>query len=185
MTIAEGSIWEGRSLTVSWIAAPARPPRALVTQASGVCFAEDGRIVLVAGPDGCWALPGGHPEPGETTEGAFVREVREEACAVVQHLAYLGAQQVDDPEAAAGPRRTYQERFWARVKLEPFGPRFEIGLRALVAPGAFVQTLAWHTTRIAGALLEAALAEETRFREELGEGESSGEGESGGKVRAL
>jgi ADP-ribose pyrophosphatase YjhB (NUDIX family) len=164
MSISEPSTWEGRHLTVTWIAAPTRPPRALVTQASGVCFAEDGRIVLVAGPDGCWALPGGHLEPGERAEGAFVREAREEACAVVQHLAYLGAQQVDDPECVAGPRRTYQVRFWARVTLEPFEPRFETGERTLVTPSRFVETLAWRTARIAGALLEAALAEEARFR---------------------
>jgi ADP-ribose pyrophosphatase YjhB (NUDIX family) len=149
---------------VSWIAAPARPPRGSVTQASGVCSTEDGRIVLVAGLDRRWALPGGHLRPGETTEEAFVREVREEACAVVQHLAYLGAQQVDDPECAAGPRRTYQVRFWARVTLQPFEPRFETEDRMLVTPSGFVETLAWHTARVAGALLEAALAEEARFR---------------------
>lgn len=83
MTISEPSAWEGRRLVESWTVAPARPPRALVTQASGVCFTEDGRIVLVAGPDRRWALPGGHPRPGERTEEAFVREVQEEACAVV------------------------------------------------------------------------------------------------------
>jgi 8-oxo-dGTP diphosphatase len=164
MAISEPSTWEGRSLTVTWIAAPARPPLALVTQASGVCFTEDGRIVLVAGPDGGWALPGGHLEPGETAEEALIREVREEACAVVQHLAYLGAQQVDDPECEAGPRRTYQVRFWARVTLEPFESRFETRERTLVPPSAFVETLAWRTARIAGALLEAALAQEARFR---------------------
>jgi ADP-ribose pyrophosphatase YjhB (NUDIX family) len=157
----------------------------LVTQASGVCFTEEGRIVLVAGPDRRWALPGGHPRPGEKAEEAFVREVREEACAVVQHLAYLGAQQVDDPEVATGPRRTFQVRFWARVTLEPFEPRFETLDRKLVAPAAFVETLAWRTARIAQALLEAALAEEARFRGEPGEGESGGEGEPGGKVRAV
>ena len=164
MSISELSTWKGRRLTVSWIATPTRPPRRLVTQASGVCFTEDGQIVLVADPKGCWALPGGHLRPGETTEEAFVREVQEEACAVVQHLAYLGAQQVDDPEAGAGPRRTYQVRFWARVTLEPFEPRFETRDRTLVAPTTFLETLAWRTARIAEALLEAALAEEASFR---------------------
>jgi hypothetical protein len=76
----------------------------------------------------------------------------------------LGAQQVDDPECAAGPRRTYQVRFWARVTLQPFEPRFETEDRMLVTPSGFVETLAWHTARVAGALLEAALAEEARFR---------------------
>jgi ADP-ribose pyrophosphatase YjhB (NUDIX family) len=82
-------------------------------------FTGDGMIVLVTGEEETWSLPGGHPEPGETIEQAFVREVREEACAIVEHLVYPGAQQVDDPAASSGPTRYYHTRFWARVRLEP------------------------------------------------------------------
>lgn len=34
--------------------------------------------------DGCWSLPGGHVEPGETFHDACVREVREEVAVVVR-----------------------------------------------------------------------------------------------------
>jgi ADP-ribose pyrophosphatase YjhB (NUDIX family) len=63
-------------------------------------------------------LPGGHPEGNETPQEALVREVWEEACAVVERAAYLGAQQVTDEHG----KTYYQTRFWARVKLESFTP---------------------------------------------------------------
>ena len=164
MTDAEQAMWGGRLLTVCWIEAPARPPRELVTQASGVCFTEEGEVVLVTGAGRRWALPGGHLEPGETMEQGFAREVEEEACAIVQQLAYLGAQQVDDPGNTAAPPRYYQARFWARVRLQPFEPKLETRHRMLVKPPEFLAVLGWKTTRIAETLLAAAVAAEDRFR---------------------
>src|SRR5512139_2617180 len=125
MRLVEQSTWEGRPLIVEWLSSPFTPPRDLVTQASGVCFTGDGEIVLVAGAQRAWSLPGGHPEPGETLEQALTREVREEACAGICHAVYLGVQQVNDPQSADGLTRYYQARFWARVRLEPFTPQFE------------------------------------------------------------
>ena len=165
--ITEDGSYEGRALKITWNTVPTLPPRTLITQASGLCFTSDGMIVLVAGAEGTWSLPGGHPEPGETIEQAFVREVREEACAIVEHLVYLGAQQVDDPSALSSPTRYYQARFWARVRLEPFHAQFEILHRRLVAPKDFLSVLSWGNTRIAQALLRSAIEQERLFTSAL------------------
>lgn len=164
MIVHEAGMWEGRSLALRWHQSPAPPPREDVTQASGVCFTDDGLIVLVAGDDHEYGLPGGHPEIGETIEQAFVREVAEEACAVVQHLHYLGAVEVHDPLSSSEPRRYYQTRFWARVALLPFAPAFETTQRVLVPSHEFLATLNWGTMRLASALFTAARKAETDSR---------------------
>jgi ADP-ribose pyrophosphatase YjhB (NUDIX family) len=154
--ISEETLYEGRVLKITWNASQTPPPRALTTQASGLCFTNDGLILLVAGEEGAWSLPGGHPEPGETIEQALVREVWEEACALVEHLAYLGAQQVDDPSAPSGLTRYYQTRFWARVHLEPFHSQFETLRRTLATPKDFLSLLSWGQTKIAQSLFNIA-----------------------------
>ena len=159
MRIVESNTWAGRELTVTWDDAPMLPPHHQITQASGVCFTDTGKIVLVGSGNGRWSLPGGHPEPGETIEETLIREIREEACAVVERCAYLGSQRVDDP-AETVPY--FQTRWWARVRLLPFEPRYETTERKLVDPHAFVATLDWNTTRIAQAILYAASMAQSR-----------------------
>lgn len=66
MIIKEKAAWDGRQLEVTWTGGGTPPPRELTKQASGLCFSEDGRIVLIAGEDGGWSLPGG--KPGESYE---------------------------------------------------------------------------------------------------------------------
>jgi len=163
-SICENLMWEGRTLTATWLPAPFMPALDQVTQASGVCFTGSGKIVLVAGHAGKWALPGGHVEPGETLEQTLAREVLEEACATVTQSEYLGAQEVIDPDNPTGSRAYYQARFWARVELKRFEPRFERMQRTLIAPSAFQSALRWRTERIAQAILDAALAAETHYR---------------------
>ncbi len=157
-------IWEGRSLTIEWLPAPFRLPRKSIMQVSGVCFTGSGKIVLVAGQLGKWALPGGQVERGETLEQTLAREVKEAACAVVKRAAYLGVQKVTDPDNPTGSRTYYQARFWARVELERFKPKFERRQRTLIVPSQFTSTLQWQTGRIAQATLDAALGAEKQYK---------------------
>ena len=152
--LVETAIWEGRLLTVTWDCTPGLPPRKQTTQASGVCYTSEGRILLV-GDGKSWSLPGGHPEEGETIQEALRREVREEACALVERCVYLGTQRVDDPAEAAP---YFQTRWWAQVTLQPFEPKHEMTARRLIAPDELVAILGWDTAQIAQAILEAAQA---------------------------
>lgn len=160
MSITERNTWDGRTVAVTWEESSTLPPREQITQASGICFTDTGRIVLVGNGSDIWSLPGGHPELGETAEDALKREVLEESCAVVKRYVYLGAQRVDNPGLA---QPYYQARWWARVHLLAFTPEHEISQRILVSPDAFVTTLNWKTDSIAQAILRAALAAETRL----------------------
>lgn len=72
-------------------------------------------MVLVTKDGSSWQLVGGHPEPGESIEQAFVREVAEETGAKVLNLRYLGAQEVRDPGNPEGKSIYFQVRFWAII----------------------------------------------------------------------
>src|SRR5215212_10807573 len=83
---------DGRRYRIAWFDPPFRPPLEESTQALGICFTGDRRIVLVTWNGVDWSLPGGSLEQGETLEQALVREVREEACARVVSSRYIGCQ---------------------------------------------------------------------------------------------
>lgn len=160
--LTEQIAWDGRALTVTWLAPPFRPEPQLTTQVLGLCFTPDGQILLVTSDDEAWTLPGGHPEPGETFEATLERELREEGCARLVACDYLGCQRVEDPERPEGPDHYYQVRYWARVELYPFEPRYETVDRQLVSPAAFLDTLAWGDSTAALHLLETGRELERR-----------------------
>ena len=62
----------------------------------------DGRLLLILrGKEpakGCWSLPGGRVEPGETHEEAVVREVAEETGLPVRVVRELGTVRRDAPD---------------------------------------------------------------------------------------
>ena len=150
-------MWEGRTVTATWQPPPFRPSRRLTTQILGICFTDDGQIVLVANDGANWTLPGGHPEADETLESALVRAVRQEASARILESIYIGCQRVDDPQRPDGPALYYQARFWARVELDPFAPHHEASLRRLVAPDEFLTSLAWGFAASARIVLDEGL----------------------------
>jgi 8-oxo-dGTP pyrophosphatase MutT (NUDIX family) len=151
--IYDDIIQDGRPIRVTWRRPDFVPPRPLVTQASGVCFTEDGRVVLVTKDGISWQLVGGHPEPGESIEQAFVREVAEETGAEVLEMCYLGAQEVNHPDNPDGMKVYYQARFWAKVRLGEFKPQFEVIERRCFAPKEVKAALAWQTVNVLDQLL--------------------------------
>jgi ADP-ribose pyrophosphatase YjhB (NUDIX family) len=162
--IIEEHTLEGREITVTWRGSVFTPPRRLIRQASGICITDEGLIVLVTGDGESWGLPGGHPENDETIKDAFIREVREEACAKVTHLEYLGISEVKDPWNPEGLTINYQARFWARVRLDEFKSEYETTGRKLVTPENMIPALNWYPTRIIEMILKAALECELRYR---------------------
>src|SRR5262245_524778 len=161
-SIVQESTWEGRRLSVRWMPPTFVPPRALTTQVYGVCFTEHRKIVLVTTGDGRWNLPGGQPEEGETLEAALEREIWEEARAGLVRSQYIGCQEIEDPDAVAGPNLYYQMRFWARVELYPFKALFETTDRKLVDSGEFLDNLFWGDVPIARMVLDCALTVENQ-----------------------
>jgi 8-oxo-dGTP pyrophosphatase MutT (NUDIX family) len=146
---------DGARYRLAWFDPPFRPPRAATTQALGICFTPDSRILLVTWNGVDWTLPGGTIEPGETLERTLAREVREEACARVLDCAYIGCQRVEPLDGDPVPY--FQTRFWARVELEPFAPTHEMTARRLVAPEDFLATLFWGRATAAELILERGL----------------------------
>jgi 8-oxo-dGTP pyrophosphatase MutT (NUDIX family) len=135
-----------------------RPPARRVTQALGLCFTAAGMLVMVRTDGLGWSLPGGTIEPGETVEQALIRELAEEACARVVRHRFLACQHVADPYNPDGPASYYQSRWWARVELDPWQPRYETLARRLVRPDQFLEVLCWSRKEYAARLLGLALA---------------------------
>ena len=133
------------------------PPVEQVTQSYGLCFTADRDVVLVADPSLGWNLPGGTVEPGEDLFDTLVREVAEEACARVIEAEYLASQHVYDPDNPFGRTSHFQSRWWARVELDQWVPRFETTERRLVAPEDVAAEISWNDTTILTRLMEFAL----------------------------
>ena len=78
-----------------------------VTQSSGVCFDEQGKILLLKQLGKKWNIPGGSPEGNETPEEALRREVYEETTVRLGVCEPIAYQEVHED----GVLTKYQVRF--------------------------------------------------------------------------
>lgn len=147
MKLREKTEFDGRSYEVTWQSTGDLPPRSQVTQVSTICYSSNGQIVMVSGDGYDWGIPGGHPEDNEPLETALRREVCEEACCEVIGMSLIGWQHVRD---LGDGSVHYQLRYCCRVNVGPFRPEHEIAHRRLVQPAAFLDTLAYGNSAIAG-----------------------------------
>ncbi|MFL6109552.1 MAG: (deoxy)nucleoside triphosphate pyrophosphohydrolase [Marmoricola sp.] len=60
-----------------------------MTVVVGVAIVREGRLLAARRTDGGWEFPGGKVEPGETPEGAAVREIDEELGCGVEVTGWL------------------------------------------------------------------------------------------------
>jgi 8-oxo-dGTP pyrophosphatase MutT (NUDIX family) len=128
------------------------------TRARALCVTDAGAVVLVAGDQSTWDIPGGGREPGESIADNLAREVEEESCSRVVDSVFVtalrGAPLGPDGGVAGEPE--HHALFWARVELEPWDPKFETRFRRLVGPEEAVELSTFpDTTR---RLLDAAVA---------------------------
>lgn len=90
-----------------------------ITQSSGVCFDEQGRILLMRQTGKRWNIPGGTTEANETPEDTMRREVYEETTIVLGDCSPIAYQEVVED----GVIIKYQTRFACLIKtIEPQKP---------------------------------------------------------------
>ena len=107
------------------------------TQAYGICFTQDGQILLIDNI-GMRMIPGGSPEGDETPEEALRRELIEEADVVVSRVVPLGVQKVvEKNNSDSSPY--YQYRYVCLI--EELLPRTPDPDNGIIHPRVFVPAL--------------------------------------------
>ena len=124
-----GQVW-----TLSWHPPELPPPGGRWHGSGGICFTPDGSVVLVTQPGGGWELPAGRPEGDEDWQATLVREVLEEACAVVQEATLLGFVRSVCLKGGEEGLVLVRALWRAEVVLNPWEPRHETVGRRLAPP---------------------------------------------------
>jgi len=117
----EGKTWASK---FTWIPAPefkietAEYP---MTQSYGVCFTDDGKIVIINGDsvEVEWKIPGGTIEPGEHPDETLSREFMEEVTIEIEEPVLLGAQLCEDikKDSPNFGKKIYQLRYACKAKV--------------------------------------------------------------------
>ncbi len=93
---------------------------------AGICVTQEGSVVLISADRDHWDLPAGRPEGSENWEDTLRREMREEACAIVQAARLLGFSRGCCIKGRQ-KRLVLVRAIWrADVELQPWEPQFEV-----------------------------------------------------------
>lgn len=100
----------GQTVELEWIKTELIEGKSPVTQAYGICFNDNGEILVCReDSDGRWQLPGGKPENEEDLPTTLQREALEEADIEVTNIIVLGFQRVSYPN---NPNKTEGDNFY-------------------------------------------------------------------------
>jgi len=108
--------YKGIKIYAEWYPTNNLPKGMVHSQVYGVCFKNDGKILINRSSDGLsWSLPGGKPEKNEIFSDTLIREVDEESSVDIWHpkiLGYVKSQYRDEK----GYHVIYQLRCAAMVR---------------------------------------------------------------------
>lgn len=144
MNPTEQYIFDGRTINLTWIASETYPQDIPISQVSGFCTDDAGRVLLVKNKRG-WAFPGGHPEAGESPEETLVREVKEEANVSLDSHRLIGYMDVSDPDNESIEGKHYiQLRYLARIgAMNDFEKEFETTERKMATLDELPNDISW------------------------------------------
>ena len=100
--------------------APDDRPEGAPHGSEAICMVDDANTVLVRNTAGRLNTPGGHPEPGESSEETMIREVREEACAHVTSWQLIAFARSECLEGERKGHVMVRDMYVARVELLPW-----------------------------------------------------------------
>jgi 8-oxo-dGTP pyrophosphatase MutT (NUDIX family) len=144
MNPKETLIFDGREVTLEWIESGSIPNGIAISQVTGYCVDDVGRILIVKNKRG-WGFPGGHPEPGESPEDTLRREVIEEANVSLKKPEIIGYMEVRDPQNGSVEGTHYvQLKYLAEIEAtDDFKKEFETSGRDFVGIGSLSQYISW------------------------------------------
>ncbi len=124
----------GQDWLLSWHSPELPPPEGTRHGSDGICFTPDGSVVLVSQQGTAWEYPGGRPEGDEEWRATLVREVLEEACAVVRSATLLGYSRSVCLKGEEAGLVLVRALWCADVGLKPWRPQHETTGRMVVHP---------------------------------------------------
>jgi 8-oxo-dGTP pyrophosphatase MutT (NUDIX family) len=136
--------FDGREIFLEWVESGFIPNGVMISQVTGYCIDDAGRILIVKNKRG-WGFPGGHPETGEKPEETLHREVAEEANVKLKKPKLIGYVKVNDPQNGSVEGKHYiQLRYLAKIKtVGNFKKEFETSERDFVGIEFLSQYISW------------------------------------------